>query len=408
MRLVGTRKLETAGLTQYRAEYESRSGRPFDLHFTIPSTYTPPQNLDAFFVAGAMLSMILREDYKHSLPVSESLVQGMRQAVEKWCSWHSFLKQIKIESPTTPDTLIEASEEDRYKASFFTGGVDSLFTAANHPVRIEGLISIAHSSAGFMEVKQTFSELRGLSDYAEQTDRKHLLLATNVMTLAPEMLDTWSWLSHGAGLSAAAHLLSGEISSAVISSSDTWETLVPWGSHPELDRLFSTKSIAIEHFGNDFGRAHKTMCVSADASALSALSVCHHGRDSSREFENCSKCAKCTRTMITLDLAGVSPDQSPTFDWSQYSPEAIRSFRLTSEDDLVFFDEIKMLCKQNGRSDLAAAVGAMTKESKILVSLKKLETFLRRRNPILAHFRPTLVRYRNALYRSLRFQPNSD
>ncbi|MFN3213569.1 MAG: hypothetical protein ACE37M_10715 [Henriciella sp.] len=408
MRLVGIDRVEARGLTQYRAEYESRSGRPFRLHFTLPSLYKAPENQDAFFVVGITLAMILREDYEQSIPVSKSLLHGVRQTVKKWCSWHSFLKQIKIKTPTRLNAQTADSHDDRVNASFFTGGVDSLFTTVNHPNEIGGLISIAHSSADFEEIEHTLANLRGLSGFAAQTDRKHFVIATNVMTLAPEMLDTWSWLSHGAALAAVAHSLSGEITNAIISSSDTWETLVPWGSHPDVDRLFSNESVTMEHYGNDFGRTQKTERIAADASALSTLSVCHHGRAANQEIVNCSKCAKCIRTMITLDLAGASPAQSTTFDWSHYRLEAIRDFRLTSEDDLVFFDEISLKCEQEGRSDLAAAVKSMTRGSNTLMILKKLETYLRRRIPVLAQFRPVLVRCRNAIYRSFKITTNAD
>ena len=348
---------------------------------------------------GVLLAVTKRENYKQSIPVSETLKRGVKAAVSNWLKWYKFLRPIEIEATSCEKESTDDHDERRPHASFFSGGIDSLFTCLKHPTQLQGLISIAHVSETPEAIHEEFAHLEQLGAYARSTERQHYCIATNVMTLAPEVLDSWSWFGHGAALAAVAHMLSGEIQHAVISSSDHWDTLAPWGSHPDTDPLFSSPLVQMSHFGNDYDRVQKTLSVAKDADALRVLSVCHDGR-AKDDCINCSKGSKCVRTMISLDLAGVDRHQSTTFDWSAYDAGLMETHKLQSEEEIIFLNDIIDLCHAQDRPELAIRIKNMVENSHRTLAMKRLENFARKRIPYLTHFRRPLIRIRNFAHRA--------
>lgn len=386
-------------LRQAIGTYNSDAGKTFEVHFTTPLSYKSAKNEDAFFILGVLLALTKRENYRHTIAVSQELKKGVEAALAKWLEWYKFLKPIKIDAILVEQENTRSKDDSRYHASFFSGGIDSLFTCTHHEPSLQGLISIAHVSSEPDEILEQFAHLEQLGAYANKTGRQPYKIATNMMTLAPEVLDSWAWLGHGAALAAVAHILSGEIQHAVISSSDHWDALEPWGSHPHTDPLFSSPDVKMSHFGNDYDRVQKTVSVSSDADALGVLAVCHEGR-AEEGFENCSKCSKCLRTMISLDLAGVDRSHSTTFDWSAYDTNQIEKHKLHSEEEMVFLNEIIRLCHEKDRPVLAGRIEAMIKNSQRRLAMKRVENFARKRLPYLTHFRRPLIRIRNLTYRA--------
>jgi hypothetical protein len=83
----------------------------------------------------------------------------------------------------------------------------------------------------------------------------------------------------------------------------TYDHLIPAGSHPVVDPLWSTESFTVVHDGAEATRVEKiTDWVAASDVALRHLRVCWENRNGDY---NCGECEKCIRTMVTLELAGV-------------------------------------------------------------------------------------------------------
>lgn len=398
MKLENVRRTALPGLTQYEAIYVANSRRTYTIHFTYPDTYRDPIGEEAFFIVGALLAFVRRENYAQTQIVSPELKQGFEKAARIWCDWYPFLKQIEIDVPTGDIASQIPEGPERVSASFFSGGVDSLFTSTKLGKAMTGFVSIAHTSNDADEIKAAFEHFNDLRGYSDATNRKHLLIATNMMIHAPELLDTWAWLSHGAALGAVGHILSGELAEAVISSSDAWHQLGPWGSHPEVDILFSSDGMKVSHFGNDYDRVEKTLAIAGDDEAMRILSVCEHGRAKEGPL-NCSVCQKCTRTMITLDLAGVDKSVATSFDWDKYDPARLKDYSLRHEHEIVFLEEIIEKCREVGRTDLIPHVQAMIDNSKWVIYFANIEKALRQRFISLSRVRPFLLNMRRTFYK---------
>lgn len=122
-------------------------------------------------------------------------------------------------------------------------------------------------------------------------------LESNLRTEMSEGRLDWS-MSHGAALAGAAHAL-GRFGRVLIPAPQTADASVPWGSHPQLDRLWSTERVVIEHEG-EAARADKFIFVAGCQPALDVLRVCMaKGVD-----YNCGRCAKCATAALSLELGG--------------------------------------------------------------------------------------------------------
>jgi len=123
----------------------------------------------------------------------------------------------------------------------------------------------------------------------------------------------WGDQYHGAVLASIAHLLSNRFERVLIPASAPAIRLHPWGSHPELDPLWSSELVELSHDGA-VTRAEKIAVVKESQVALDNLRVCFQ-KDTGRL--NCGECEKCLRTMVGLRIVGAlercptMPDEVP-------------------------------------------------------------------------------------------------
>jgi hypothetical protein len=190
-------------------------------------------------------------------------------------------------------------------ASFFSGGVDSFFTARRRD-DIDTLIFVR----GFdLQADQpALLERAGAAarDVARRLGKRLVEVTTDVRSYAPIGSD-WG-TCHGVAMAAVAHLLG--FARVYIPATYTYADLFPWGSHPLLDPLWRTEGTEIVHDSADVGRFDKLAALAHDQVAQDHLRVCWENRDGAY---NCSRCEKCTRTMILLRAHGVL-ERFHTFD----------------------------------------------------------------------------------------------
>ncbi len=88
---------------------------------------------------------------------------------------------------------------------------------------------------------------------------------------------------------------------ALIGATYTYAELVPWGSHPMLDPLWSTGLTEIEHDGCEATRIDKLAYISEHDLAMKWLRVCNQAPNGAY---NCGRCGKCLRARIGLRTVG--------------------------------------------------------------------------------------------------------
>jgi hypothetical protein len=116
--------------------------------------------------------------------------------------------------------------------------------------------------------------------------------------------DAISWEhTHGAALVAVALLAADAIEVLAIPPSYSDDRLIPWGSHPDLDRNWSVPGVLnVEHGDSSLHRRERTAAIAHHPLVHEHLRVCWEHRT---DEVNCGRCEKCLRTMATLASIGV-------------------------------------------------------------------------------------------------------
>jgi hypothetical protein len=189
----------------------------------------------------------------------------------------------------------------RHVALAFSCGVDSfysLFYAEPRPTMLLGVggcdlpLSRPDLLAARREAVEAVATACGLECcWMHTTLREHPLYRA-----AP-----WDALTHGAALVSMALMLPEHIRELILSSSYHRSNLHPYGSHPDLDPLWSTSYLRVRHFDADVWRSDKLVRLVDDPAALGLVSrhlqVCW---EHPTPGGNCGVCEKCVRLRLTL------------------------------------------------------------------------------------------------------------
>ncbi|MGH7203719.1 MAG: hypothetical protein ACREHC_04730 [Candidatus Levyibacteriota bacterium] len=223
-------------------------------------------------------------------------------------SWNIGLKPI--------DISVKSTNKDNYNAkgigSFFTAGVDSFYTylkhktqkdKINHLVLVHGFDIPLSNKSFFNQVKKTVETV------AKKEKVKAIFIETNIGELMEQRL-VWEF-SHGGALAAVVLLLRGGLKQLFIAGAVRNDQLFPYGTHPHLDKLWSTETLAVVSDGGEGDRLDKIVkIVSKSPLALQYLRVC---AQNIRGKYNCSRCYKCLITMLQLTCVDALK-KAKTFD----------------------------------------------------------------------------------------------
>jgi hypothetical protein len=92
-----------------------------------------------------------------------------------------------------------------------------------------------------------------------------------------------------------------DVERIIIPSSYPYHDPKPWGSHWDLDPLWSSQRLAVEHADATFRRGKKVAAIADHRAVQRHLHVCAGFKS---RTGNCSRCEKCVRTMIAFSMCG--------------------------------------------------------------------------------------------------------
>ena len=311
----------------------------------------------------------------------------------RWHTWRG-RKPIRVHVKGFRDD--EGPVPVRPTGCLLTGGIDSLFTVFRHKDEIGTIINVVHS-AGSEDTAITAKPDPSLQTFSKHQGMELVTIETNMLSAYPEETDALASMAHGAGYAAAGHFLEQSVGKLLISSSFTYDQLRPWGSHPDTDRLLSSASLTVDHIGAETNRFEKLRLLSTDPHFTQHLSICEHGPQPG-DHQNCSECQKCLRTMIGLDLLGISPEDAPTFDWSDYRPEKLKTFLLPGH---VNCSEMLEEAQRLNRSDIVDVLTDVIDYSQKYHWIVRIELFLRKRLAAAGRHKAFLKRVRHFIYNLL-------
>ncbi len=145
-----------------------------------------------------------------------------------------------------------------------------------------------------------------------------------------------------------AQLLANHVHTVIVPSTHARADLFPWGSHPDLDPLWSSDDVRVEHHGIDTTRSQKISAIAESAVAMRHLRVCWKNTN---ETYNCGTCEKCIRTKIGLRAAAAECATLP----GDIHNDAVRGLKL-GLNGLPFAQDVLAAvrgeCPINGGSNL--------------------------------------------------------
>jgi hypothetical protein len=187
----------------------------------------------------------------------------------------------------------------RGTAAFFSGGVDSFYTALRNRDDLAALVFVGGIDLRLDDPDRE-RVMGGVRSAAEELGLPLVEVATDLRMFTDPFVP---WVSaHGAGLASVALLLAPWFDRVLVPATQTYGSLTPLGSHPLLDPLWSTDAVEIVHDGCEANRLEKIEAIAASDTAARWLRVCpqHPGG------ANCGECEKCLRTTVGIRIAGLS------------------------------------------------------------------------------------------------------
>lgn len=159
-------------------------------------------------------------------------------------------------------------------------------------------------AAGFdvpLEREDILTPMRAsLADIAHATGKDWTVIETDLRQHRLFRRVSWE-ASHGSAIAFLGHLLQERIGTLLISSSYDRDHLGPWGSHPDLDPLWSSTRLSVRSTGEDVYRSEKIRRLVTHPVAAPLmqrhLRVCWE-RPSAQG--NCGVCHKCVLLRLTL------------------------------------------------------------------------------------------------------------
>ena len=363
---------DTCGNIRRTARISYCADQTLDLWVDVPAAYAESlsETGNPWLLAMLPMAASLGEDIELSLSVDALLLENIKGVLAIWREWYPELHDVQIHCPVQSYQPSKATRT----AAFFSGGIDSYFTIARRmpgndfgiPAvgKIDDLLTVWGFDVGVHDEAQFHPLADLLAQSAAAMNLNHIIVRTNLREAGDVFKKMWGPLTFGVGLAFIGAMLEGRFGEVVLGSSYPYGNLMPWGSHPMVDVLFSTSSLGVVHDGASFTRIGKTEIVARFPEAEKSLHVCQ-----AAGAENCSQCEKCYRTMIALDILGKKKSFSGVFDWALYDVGKIETLYIGGGSAQIFYHEMMRVAKDVGRVDITTALRAASRRSNRLAPM---------------------------------------
>ena len=372
---------------------------------------------DAALVALLIPAMATGEDIHISGRVSEKLLYSCSeplQAVLK--SVIPSLKKIKIHAETIDDRPAERASG---VATGFSAGVDSYCVLADHydskvadGFKVTHLLFNnvgSHGKGGENLFKERYERLLPTAKLLKlplvmvDSNLDEFYFSKRKEIRSPETGGIFEQ-THTLRNASVALFLQGGIGRYLYASAYEYKDIFvgPTGSMAYSDAvtlpLLSTETLDTLSVGSQYNRVQKTLRVAEVPTSYKTLDVCASDSKATTA-PNCSKCGKCLRTLVTLEIAGRLEQYSESFDLSvyrthreRYMAELLGSRKLLSREVAQFakargyrFPLLSYLVKALRISGLYATAKL---SQRAILSLKQLRNSLSWTSPSLQKQKP--------------------
>lgn len=341
-------------------------GEHHEMWFRGPRDVLRAEGADAFVITCLPTAMRLGLDMRVEDSVSPKLLASLATVQDILCKWHPDFRRIEIRATSGREPSGAVREA---AATFFSGGVDSFYSALAHRESISALVMVHGFDLALEKVGLRARVSRALHEAALWLGKPLLEIETNSRQIT-ERHASWLYQQFGPALSGVAVLMGG-FGRILIPSAESYAHLDVCASHPLLDPLWSTEYTTLVHDGAESDRNEKVAAISHFPAVLRGLRVCWENPD---DAYNCGRCEKCIRTMLSLEAAGAM-GRCTAFD-APLTPAAVGSVRLPNQLVAYHFEESLAALRTAGtRPDLTRPlerVMARARAAQIIEDLRAL------------------------------------
>ncbi|HVX34054.1 MAG TPA: glycosyltransferase family A protein [Solirubrobacterales bacterium] len=335
---------------------------------------------EAALAACLMPAMRLGGSLSVGEPISPRVLRCQRefQAIQRawsldWPFVDRPLREVEVSAPRRAPEWPPAAPTGRV-ASFFSGGVDSWATALSEPdvtdlIFVEGFDLRPREPHHAKLAGEVEARLRAAA--AEVGLPLHVV-RTNLRELS-DPLAPWN-VYFPSGVVAAALLFEPIFDRILIPGEADYEVQEKFGVAWLVDQLWSTETLEIADAGSRLSRVERTRMVAEDPVARRSLRVCWENPGGAY---NCGRCAKCLRTMVTLEAQGLR-DGVETFP-AQLDLGAVAGLEPSRLQLQTFWEDVLDEVRAAGRTDLERSVESVVQRAKRRQGLPP--AFRRRRDP---------------------------
>jgi hypothetical protein len=283
----------------YRIEAEMH-GQVLWIESAAPLVASP----EAFVCAYLFHAMMAGQPVSLDRPLDRQFKKNLDRIQTMAIGWWPKLKRVAVDSAE-----VDLVPRTARAAVFFTAGVDSYTTLRRNLDRVDSLINIAGFDIPNWDTERLAKSRAMIARVGKAIGKDVIAVATNMRSYLPFRHEQWE-VTHLAKIGAIAHALSGQFSKAYVASSDVPP---PWGSHRDLDPLWSSSALALINDGAELSRLEKVRTIYDWDIVPKTIKVCWENR---AETLNCGACEKCVRTQLQFLAAGASetPETFPKTD----------------------------------------------------------------------------------------------
>ena len=243
------RRFDVRGLPTIAAKIDI-DDRSFDIYFRA-SEGPLTQTSDPFLAVALLPAMHLGAALKVEGTVSADLLVHLEHIQEIYSSWYSTLHKVPVQA--TPVAVAPAQTSS---GAFFSGGIDSFYTALKHQKTLDRLIFVHGLDISVNDAPLHTMIAAKISEAATELGITLLKVETNQRRLL-DVYAGWNKNSHGAALAAVALALSPQLRRIYIGATHPYNVMMPHGSNPVLDPLWGNGQVELIHDGGESERWQK-------------------------------------------------------------------------------------------------------------------------------------------------------
>ena len=199
--------------------------------------------------------------------ISPRLYSTMPKVQDIFCQWE---EEFDFFPPRRVAVEAEVESRNGNQASgvacFFSGGVDSFYTLLKNLDEITHLIFVHGFDIPLSNFPLRAQAAHAAREVAGELGKPLIEVATDLRSFSDPLVHWGQY--HGGALASVGLLFQHLFRKVLIPATFSYADLLPWGSHPLLDPLWSTQLTDFEHDGAEATRVDKAAYISRHETAM--------------------------------------------------------------------------------------------------------------------------------------------